>query len=93
MSEQTKRQQLETHLTRRALEDPDFRDQLLKDPKTVIEMEIGLKFPEALNIQVHEEKLNQLHVVLPVDFAIGADLTPAPLPGEQSRRSPFWRKN
>jgi hypothetical protein len=76
MSEQTKRQQLEMHLMRRAHADPEFRDELLKDPKTVIEKEIGLKFPEVLTVTVHEEKLNQLHVVLPVDLVINDDLIP-----------------
>ena len=77
MSEQTRRQELEIHLMRRAQADPDFRDELLKDPKTVIEKEIGLTFPEALTVVVHEEKLNQLHVVLPVDLVFSADLVPA----------------
>lgn len=77
MSEQTQRQQLEMHLMRRANADPEFRDKLLQDPKTVIEQEIGLKFPEALTVVVHEERLNQLHVVLPVDLVISDDLIPA----------------
>jgi hypothetical protein len=77
MSEQTKRQQLEMYLMRRANADPEFRDRLLKAPKTVIEAEIGLKFPEALTVLVHEERLNQLHVVLPVDLVVSDDLIPA----------------
>ena len=76
MSEQTIRQQLEVHLMHRAHADPDFRERLLQSPKSVIETEIGLKFPEALSIQVHEEKLNQLHVVLPVDLLISDDVIP-----------------
>ena len=76
MSEQTSRQQLETYLMRRALADPEFRDQLMRDPKSVIEKEIGSKFPEGLTVQVHEEKLNQLHVVLPVDLVFSEDLIP-----------------
>ena len=81
MSEQTSRQQLEIYLMRRAQTDPDFRDRLLRDPKSVIEKEIGSKFPEALTVQVHEEKLNQLHVVLPVDLVFSKDLIP------------IWRKS
>ena len=81
MSEQTKRQELEIHLMRRAHADPEFRERLLQDPKTVIEKEIGLSFPEALTVQVHEEKLNQLHVVLPVDLVFSEDLIP------------IWRKS
>ncbi len=76
MSEQTKRQELEMYLMRRALADPEFREELLKDPKTAIERAIGLKFPEALTVVVHEEKLNQLHVVLPLDLVLGDDVIP-----------------
>lgn len=76
MSEQTKRQQLEMHLMRRAHADPEFRAQLLENPKTAIESEMGLKFPEGLTVAVHEERLNQLHVVLPVDLVLSDDLIP-----------------
>jgi hypothetical protein len=76
MVEQTKRQRLETHLMRRAHADPGFRAELLKDPKTVIEKEIGLTFPQALTVEVHEEKLNHLHVVLPIDLTFDEDHIP-----------------
>ncbi len=83
MAEQTKRQQLEAHLAARAIQDAEFRDRLLKDPKAVIEQEIGLRFPEAVQVLVHEERLNQLHVVLPIDLLTAKD----PLSG------PFWLKH
>jgi hypothetical protein len=91
MAEQTKRQQLESHLTARAAEDPDFRDRLLEDPKRVIEAEIGLRFPEGLSVAVHEEKLNQLHVVLRVDLLTGAELAGAS-EGPGPPRAPFWKR-
>ena len=84
MPEQTRRQQLETHLMRRAHADPQFRDELLKDAKAVIEKELGLTFPEALTVQVHEERLNQLHVVLPIDLVLDDTVIP---------NAAFWRKN
>jgi hypothetical protein len=68
MAEQTKRQQLELHLAARALQDPAFREKLLVAPKETIEEEIGLHFPLTLEIKIHEEKLNVLHVVLPIDI-------------------------
>jgi len=76
VAEQTKRQQLETHLAMRAMQDPDFRERLLREPKLVIEEEIGLKFPEGLQVSVHEEKLNQLYVILPIDLMTWQDLLP-----------------
>jgi hypothetical protein len=68
MAEQTKRQQLEVYLAAKAKSDPDFRERLLADPKHTIEVEIGMRFPEALRVTVYEEKVNQLHVVLPIDL-------------------------
>ena len=73
MTDQTNRQQLETHLAARALQDPDFRERLLKDPKAAIEQEIGLRFPAGVDVSVHEETLNQLHVVLPIDLFTAAN--------------------
>ena len=63
MAEQNKRQQLEVHLAAKAKADPDFRDRLLTNPKQTIESELGMRFPELLRVTVHEEKVNQLHVV------------------------------
>jgi len=94
MPEQTKRQQLETHLAARAVEDPDFRERLLQEPKRVIEQEIGLKFPEGLQVSVHEEKLNQLCVILPVDLLTTEDLLPHNIGSDKSSadETPFWKK-
>ena len=92
MAEQTKRQQLESHLMARAAEDPDFRERLLENPKRVIETEIGLRFPDGLSVAVHEEKLNQLHVVLRVDLLTGADL-PGAAEGPAPPRAPFWKRS
>jgi hypothetical protein len=74
--EQTKRQQLETYLAVRAGQDPEFRDRLLANPKQMVETELGLRFPEGLSVSVHEERLNELHVVLPVDLSVSDDLWP-----------------
>ena len=67
MAEQSKRQQLE-HLAAKAKADPEFRDWLLTNPKQTIEGELGMRFPELLRVTVHEEKVNQLHGVLPIDL-------------------------
>jgi hypothetical protein len=92
MAEQTKRQQLETHLAMRAMQDPDFRERLLREPKRAIESEIGLKFPEGVQVAVHEEKLNQLYVILPVELMTWEDLLPPDITtdkvaGDETRRS------
>lgn len=94
MAEQTKRQQLEIHLARRALQDPDFRARLLEDPKRTIEEEIELHFPATLSIRIHEEKLNELHVVLPVDLETLGELPPRLRPGDSSQVQmlSFWKR-
>jgi hypothetical protein len=94
MPAQTKRQQLESHLAARAIRDPEFRDRLVREPKAAIEQEIGLRFPDGVDVEVHEEKLTRLHVVLPVDLLTGEDL----LAGGPATRehvageTPFWKK-
>ena len=93
MADQSKRQQLETHLAARALQDPDFRERLLRDPKAVIEQEIGLRFPDGVHISVHEEKLNQLHVILPIDLLTSENPFPvAAGDADATADRPFWLK-
>lgn len=74
MPEQNKRQQLEIRLATKAKANPDFRERLLADAKRTIEAEMGMKFPDGLHISVHEERINHLHVVLPVELLTGDDL-------------------
>jgi hypothetical protein len=92
MAEQTKRQQLEMHLAGRALQDPDFRARLLDNPKRTIEDEIHLHFPTTLNVKVHEEKLNELHVVLPIDLETLSELFPRWIESSRVQPLPLWRR-
>jgi hypothetical protein len=92
MAEQTKRQQLETHLAARALQDPDFRARLLEDPKRTIEEEIELHFPATLSIKIHEEKLNELHVVLPIDLETLGELFPGLVESSHVHSLRFWKR-
>ena len=49
----------------RAQAEPEFRAQLVADPRAVIEEMSGLKLPEAISLQVHEESATSFHLVLP----------------------------
>lgn len=49
----------------KALKDPGFRQRLVKDPKSVIEQELGIHFPDGVSVQVHENSAAVVHVVLP----------------------------
>jgi len=49
----------------RAMRDEQFRQSLLRDPKGTLERELGAKIPAGVNIQVHEETGNTVHLVVP----------------------------
>jgi hypothetical protein len=49
----------------KALKDQGFRQRLVKDPKSVIEQELGIHFPEGVSVQVHENSAAVVHLVLP----------------------------
>lgn len=65
MSLFNQRKNLEAELVERAMKDDDFRRRLTADPKAALESEWGVSLPDDLQIHVHQEKRNQLHVVLP----------------------------
>jgi hypothetical protein len=59
------RKDLEIYLITRALKDEDFREELIANPKAVVEKELGTKLPEELEIKVLEETEDTLYMVLP----------------------------
>ena len=52
-------------LTQRAVEDLDFRAQLVSDPKGVLNQEFGITLPDNIQIKVHESDLQTIHLALP----------------------------
>jgi hypothetical protein len=59
------RKDLEIHLITRALKDEAFKQEVLANPKAVVEKELGAKLPEELEINVLEETEDTLYMVLP----------------------------
>ena len=57
--------ELRAHITNRAVEDEDFRAQLLTDPRSAISAELGLSIPESFTIHVHEDDAVTAHLTLP----------------------------
>lgn len=49
----------------KASENEDFRLALLSDPKSALEKEFEVAFPEGTAIQVHVESSQELHLVIP----------------------------
>jgi hypothetical protein len=51
----------------RALAEPEFREQLLRDPKRVLR-DAGLRIPDDVDVVVHENTPKAVHVVLPAEL-------------------------
>ena len=60
-----KRKEFETKLITKALEDENFRRELLSNPKAVIEKEAGQTIPEGVEVKIVEEAPNSVTIVLP----------------------------
>lgn len=58
-------EEMRQHMTDKAMEDADFRQQLISDPKAAIAEEFGVEVPENFNIVVHQSDANTLHLTLP----------------------------
>jgi hypothetical protein len=65
------RAEMERTLVQRSLEDEDFRQRLLDDPKGTVEQEIGSPLPESIEVRVVEESAQTLYLVLPFTPAVG----------------------
>ncbi len=66
------RAEFEAGIVQKAWRDPEFKKRLLTDPRKVMEEELGryqpgAKMPENIQIYVHEETPNALHITLPVN--------------------------
>ena len=59
------RQQLEQRLIEKAMKDESFRKQLIENPKTAIETEMGIKIPETIKLKILEEDPQTVYLVLP----------------------------
>ncbi|HEX5869378.1 MAG TPA: nitrile hydratase subunit alpha [Longimicrobium sp.] len=59
------RKQVEQGLYELAQRDPEFRNRLTTDPKGALSQLFGGELPEGLNVQVHQEDANTVHIVLP----------------------------
>ena len=60
------RRDLETALIEKCWKDPDFKKQVVSDPKGMLERHTGQKLPAQVKIFVHEEDANTLHLTVPL---------------------------
>ena len=60
----------------RATRDPQFRQELLRDPTKTVELELGVRIPDGTEIRVVEETPSRLYLVLPPrSMATGQELS------------------
>jgi Nitrile hydratase, alpha chain len=65
------RTEWERTLVQRSLEDEEFRQRLLDDPKGTLEQELGSALPQGLEVRVVEESADTIYLVLPSASPVG----------------------
>jgi hypothetical protein len=61
----------ERRLVQRSLEDEEFRQRLLDDPKGTMQQELGSRLPESVEVRVVEESADTIYLVLPSASVVG----------------------
>ena len=67
------RAEFERRLIQRSIEDEDFRQRLLDDPKGTLEQELGRRLPEAVRVMAVEETADTIYLVLPFYSPVGGE--------------------
>jgi Nitrile hydratase, alpha chain len=65
------RAEVERRLMKRSLEDEEFRQSLLADPRAAIEQELGSRLPESVEVRAVEESADIIYLVLPSASRVG----------------------
>jgi hypothetical protein len=65
------RAEVERTLVQRSMEDKDFRQRLLDDPKGAVEQELGSRLPEGVEVRAVEESAQIIYLVLPSASPLG----------------------
>jgi hypothetical protein len=66
-----KRTEMERTLVQRSMEDEDFRQLLLEDPKAAVEQELGSRLPEGVEVRAVQESADTIYLVLPSATPLG----------------------
>ncbi|MBD0347496.1 MAG: NHLP leader peptide family natural product precursor, partial [Coleofasciculus sp. Co-bin14] len=73
---QQSRKDIETQIIAQAWKDDTYKQELLNNPKAVIEREFGIQLPDEISVQVLEENPSNLYFVLPMHPSTsGAELS------------------
>jgi hypothetical protein len=55
-----------------AMHDQAFRQELMLNPKETLERELGISFPQEVEIEMHEDTPTIIHLVLPLKPKTGS---------------------
>src|SRR5580700_5016790 len=67
--------QLQANLIEKCWKDPEFRAEVLKDPKGMLEAFLGKSLPADFQVHVHEEDAKTLHLALPPLPSLNTELS------------------
>ena len=59
------RAEMERTIVQRSIEDEEFRQRLLEDPRGTVEEELGTQLPDNVEVRVVEESAETIYLVLP----------------------------
>jgi len=65
------RAELGALVSARLADDPGFREKLLADPRTALGDLVGIKLPDFVTVEIHEESLTNVHLVIPATASSG----------------------
>ena len=60
-----RRAEVQRSIVQSSLEDEDFRQRLLEDPKAAMEQELGVRLPPEVQVMAVEETADTIYLVLP----------------------------
>jgi Nitrile hydratase, alpha chain len=64
---------VERTIVQRSIEDEEFRQRLLNDPKGTLEQELGNRLAESTEVRVVEESAETIYLVLPSASVVGGE--------------------
>jgi hypothetical protein len=75
MAENLTRGEIQDLLTKFSKSNPKYREALMKNPKMVLEGQMGGKLPEGVSVKAVEESPSTIYVVVPYVPSAGAELS------------------
>ena len=76
---QLSRGEIQDLLTKFSKKTPSYRTALLKNPKAVLEGQLGTKIPDGIKVKAVEETADTMYVVVPYVPQAGAELSDSAL--------------